>query len=144
MHNEFFVSKCCDAEAQMEFSPDFVGDDPEKQEVVTCSFLCTQCGKPCDIIPLEEVIGMDKKDDEKKERDTLHENSLIITMTDNGYLVEGISPDYGTPISFVREEDEEDELKHHEKLLWDVIEYFGFGGSKHDKERLQIVRKKQK
>jgi len=34
-------------------------------------------------------------------------------------------------------------LKSGESLLWAVMEYFGFGGSKHDRERIMVVRKKQ-
>jgi len=45
-------SKCCNAEVKMIFSdlPDFIGDDPTKQTIGTCSFECSKCGKPCDIL----------------------------------------------------------------------------------------------
>jgi len=140
MKNEFFVSKCCRAEAQIVFSdfPDFIGDDPKKQKVGTSWFRCTKCDKPCDILPLEEVF---KKEEPEKD---LWKWSLTITHVDNGYLLEGLSSNMGVPMSMVIEDDEEDELKSHESLLWQVMEYFNFGGSKHDPVRLRIIREKKK
>ena len=41
------------------------------------------------------------------------------------------------------QDDEGDELKSGEELLWYVLEYFGLGGSKHDPERLRIIREKK-
>jgi hypothetical protein len=40
------------------------------------------------------------------------------------------------------QDDEIDDLKSGEALLWFIMEYFAFGGSKHDPERLRIVREK--
>jgi len=60
---------------------------------------------------------------------------LTIEKVGNGYILHG--PD---DLPIVCEEDEGDELKHHESMLWAVIEYFGFTGSKHDKERLRVTR----
>ncbi len=40
------------------------------------------------------------------------------------------------------EDDEGDDLKSGEALLWYVMSHFGFGGSKHDPERLRVVREK--
>lgn len=59
---DFFTSKCCNEEAQVVFSdfPDFVGSNLKEQEVGTCSFRCSKCGKPCDIIPLEKIIKTTK------------------------------------------------------------------------------------
>jgi hypothetical protein len=132
--NDFFVSKCCRSEAQIVFSdlPDFIGGDPKKQRVGTCSFQCSKCGEPCDILPLEDVLTK-----EKKEKDS--EWSLKITRISNGYLLEPISGS-----SIVVQDDEHDELKSHERLLWEVMEYFNFQGFKHDPERIFIVRKKQR
>ena len=52
-----------------------------------------------------------------------------------------------TTKTFVQEEvvedDDQDELKSGEEMLWKLIEYFGLSGSKHDKERLRITREKQ-
>lgn len=63
--------------------------------------------------------------------------SLKITRTDNGYYLEGSDE---SRISI--EEKDEDSLWDHETLLWGVMEYFNFQGSKHDPERLRIVREK--
>jgi len=68
--------------------------------------------------------------------------SLTITRADNGYLLKGKSDNMGAPMTFVIEDDEQDELKSHEELLWEVMEYFSFQGSKHDKERIRVTREK--
>ena len=57
-----------------------------------------------------------------------------ITKTDNGYLMEN-----GEMQLLVYEDREEDEYSQHLALvscLWDVINYFGLSGSKHDKKRI--------
>jgi len=41
------------------------------------------------------------------------------------------------------EDSEGDGLKSGEELLWRVMEYFAFYGSKHDPERLRIIRVKK-
>ncbi len=52
------LSKCCDAPIKTSMSPDFIGEDPEKQEIGTCCFMCTKCGKPCNVyIEGEEKEG---------------------------------------------------------------------------------------
>jgi len=61
--------------------------------------------------------------------------NLSITRCDNGYILTG--QDFNTVI-----EDGVDELLSHESLLWRVMEYFDFSGSKHDKERIRITREK--
>ena len=71
---------------------------------------------------------------------------LNITRTDNGYLLEFIDTnDDGEPISkkHVIQDNEQNELKSHRELLWEVVEFFNFQGSKHDKERIRIVIEKQ-
>jgi hypothetical protein len=68
---------------------------------------------------------------------------LKITRESNGYVLKGRSVE-GTPITFVIEDDDRDELKSHEDLLWEIMNYFAFGGSKHDKERLKITRETRK
>ena len=60
---------------------------------------------------------------------------LTIIRTDNGYILRG------TEINLVLE-DTEDKLSSHEHLLWEVMDYFNFQGSKHDPERLRITREK--
>jgi len=76
---------------------------------------------------------------------------LKITRASNGYVLSwdeelnDAQPNY--PLSetkyMVIESSEGDELKDHETLLWEVMEFFGFGGSKHDEERLRIIREKR-
>lgn len=72
-----------------------------------------------------------------EENQTKEEWFIIIWRLDNGYLIRG------NDTSFVIEDDEKDGLKSHEKLLWEVMDYFNFGGTKHDPQRLRIVRKKE-
>lgn len=62
---------------------------------------------------------------------------LQITSVDNGYRLRG-SDESDTVI----QENDKDVLSHHEQLLWAVMDYFNFQGSKHDPERLRIVREK--
>ena len=40
------------------------------------------------------------------------------------------------------EEDENDDLKMQERLLWEVIDFFNMRGTRYDKERITIVRKR--
>ena len=45
-----YRSKCCNAPVKLSKpAPDFLGDDPDKMEYGTIYFVCTKCGKPCDI-----------------------------------------------------------------------------------------------
>ena len=67
---------------------------------------------------------------------------LKITSVNNGYTLEGtFGMDEEKSIDVI-EEDEMDELVAGENLLWAVMDYFNFGGSKHDKERIRIIREK--
>jgi len=72
----------------------------------------------------------------------MSEWSLHISKCENGYLCRKETDDGDD--YFVIEESEVDELKAHEELLWAVMEYFNFQGSKHDKERISIERRKGK
>lgn len=63
--------------------------------------------------------------------------SLIITHCDNGYIL----TDYEGK-QWVIEDSETDPLSSGEGLLWSIMDNFGFGGSRHDKERLRVVREK--
>jgi len=63
--------------------------------------------------------------------------SVTITRIDNGYTL------CGTDTCAVIEDDDNDELKSHEELLWRIIEYFNFQGSKHDAERIRVIREQQ-
>jgi len=62
--------------------------------------------------------------------------SLCITRTDNGYYLTG-SDEIQTVL-----QETEDSLSVHEQLLWEVMDYFDFRGSKHDPERIRITREK--
>jgi hypothetical protein len=64
---------------------------------------------------------------------------VTITRALNGYIIDGMS-DVGVPYTEVIEDEEMDELKSHEKLLWFIMDYFNFQGSKHDPERIRITR----
>lgn len=68
--------------------------------------------------------------------------SLTITGVHNGYTLKGRN-EFGKLIIQVIEEDEKDELRAHESLLQQVMEYFSFSGTKHDMERLRIIRERQ-
>jgi hypothetical protein len=62
---------------------------------------------------------------------------LRISKVSNGYILTS------TDMQEVIEDDDKDELKSGEELLWKVMEYFNFYGSKHDPERLRVIREKQ-
>jgi hypothetical protein len=62
---------------------------------------------------------------------------LHIVRAQNGYIL----TDQDGRDSVI-EEDEQDELKAHEHLLWQIMEYFAFEGSRHDKERIRVIREK--
>lgn len=67
---------------------------------------------------------------------------MEIERVGNGYIVhtfEGDAED-GTSDTTVISDDENDDLRSTEELLWEVIEYFGKLGSRHDAERLHIRR----
>lgn len=64
---------------------------------------------------------------------------LTITRVSNGYLIEAPGEE-----PYVIQENENDELKEHEELLWHIMEYFNFGGTKHDPIRLRVKREKQR
>ena len=71
---------------------------------------------------------------------------LDITRGDNGYkLGWWDETDDGERIWHEEyiEDDEADELKSGENLLWRIGDYFAILGSKHDAERLRIVRVKR-
>ena len=125
-------SKCCNANIRFAISPDFIGDDPKKMRVGTCSFECEKCGNPCDT-DTDPIIAT-------KTNETSNDWLLKITKVDNGYLLCG-NPDNSL---WVIEDSEKDELRSGENLLWEIMNYFNFGGSKHDKIRLKITRVKQK
>ncbi len=77
-----------------------------------------------------------------EEDNTIFPWQLKITHVDNGYLLEGIGDD-GMPAQWVIEDNDTDELASHESLLWNIMDYFNFGGCKHDAVRLRVTRETQ-
>jgi len=72
--------------------------------------------------------------------------TLEITRGDNGYKLRWADElDDGSDVWHEEyiQDDEGDGLKSGEELLWWIVDYFGFGGSKHDAERIRVVREKQ-
>lgn len=69
--------------------------------------------------------------------------TIQIEKTQTGYILDTPEPTDELGKRWVREEDEEDKLKAIEAVLWDVLNYFGHYGSKHDAERIRIVREKR-
>jgi len=69
--------------------------------------------------------------------------SAKIIRTSNGYVVSTPSDKEDCETDeFVLEENDGDPLRVHEELLWELMDYFHFGGSKHDKERIRVIREK--
>lgn len=68
--------------------------------------------------------------------------SITIDKTETGYILDTPESTDELGKRWVREEDEQDELKAIEAVLWDVLQYFGHYGSKHDAERIRIIRQK--
>lgn len=75
------------------------------------------------------VARTNEKDEEWK---------LTIYRETNCYILEGMIDDITRRWSI--EDDENDELKSHESLLREVMEYFGFPDSP---ERLRVIREKK-
>ena len=69
--------------------------------------------------------------------------SLTIQRLDNGYLLTAPDNEGLGESEWVIEDSDTDNLLSGEYLLWEVMEYFNFGGSKHDSERIRIVREEQ-
>jgi len=88
---------------------------------------------------------------------TLSDFGIEIKRIDNGYTLRFPHPETGEV--WIEEVIEDGDaagdwsndgsgsavnLKSGQALLWRVMEYFSIGGSKHDKERLRVVREKQR
>lgn len=69
-------------------------------------------------------------------------NTLQITRGGNGFKLDWWEEDDTGDISHmeVLQDDEDDEMKSGEELLWRIMNYFDLGGSKFDKKRLNINR----
>ena len=61
-----------------------------------------------------------------------------VSRINNGYIL-----DYSDGLPDVAEDDDNDDLSSHQKMLWKLQEFFSFTGSKHDPDRIIITRKKQ-
>jgi hypothetical protein len=70
--------------------------------------------------------------------------SITIEKTGTGYILDTPEPTDELGKCWVREDNENDELQAIERVLWDILTYFGHYGSKHDSERIRIVREKSK
>ena len=71
--------------------------------------------------------------------------SLEIERVDNGYLLTASDQEGDGPSMRVIEDGDWCglvNLTSGEALLWEVMDFFNFGGSKHDAERIRIVREK--
>jgi hypothetical protein len=66
---------------------------------------------------------------------------LTISRASNGYVVQWHEDGF-SQIEVI-EGSETDALKDGESLLWLIMDHYGFGGSKHDAERIRIVRVKR-
>jgi hypothetical protein len=101
---------------------------------------------------LEEKKEMDKEMDKETDKETARdfEVELPSHLRDEKWQMKIIRAQNGYTIEFLDDspyaiqENENDRLKEHEELLWYIMDYFNFQGSKHDLERLRIVREKQK
>lgn len=82
---------------------------------------------------LDNLSALVKKDE--------NEWKLTVWREMDCYILEGKIDDITR--RWAIEDDEGDELHSHEALLYEVMSYFGFGGSKHDAERLRVMRKKR-
>jgi L-lactate utilization protein LutB len=49
-------SICCGAEAKVDMSPDFIGDNPKTMQIGTYCYVCTKCSQPCDIYSKERKL----------------------------------------------------------------------------------------
>jgi len=67
---------------------------------------------------------------------------LEIERVSNGYNLRGKFGDSDIVLTMVIEDGDTDELYASERLLCEVMDYFNLCGSKHDKERIRIVREK--
>ena len=67
---------------------------------------------------------------------------LAIERVDNGYLLTAPEEEREWVIEDGNDTAGVINLTSGENLLWQVMDFFAFGGSKHDEERIRIVREK--
>lgn len=94
---------------------------------------CVKCGSS-KIENVEEIVMKNEK---------IERWLLQIERASNGYILLGGDPESGIQVVSVIQDDEQDDLLSGENLLWEIMEYFNFQGSKHDEQRLKIIREKQ-
>jgi hypothetical protein len=68
---------------------------------------------------------------------------LRIEKVENGFIASYRLDEETTLNKEVFQDDGTDDLKSGEEMLWFVLDHFGIGGSKHDPERIRIVREKR-
>ena len=70
--------------------------------------------------------------------------TLTIERVGNGYILTTPDHEGAGPAEWVIEDGPDEfglaNLTSGEILLWEVMDFFNFGGSKHDKQRIRIVR----
>jgi hypothetical protein len=102
--------------------------------------------KPSDYSPLTKLQDdfSDLKKVLKKLLNKIENNGeaweITIKSEPDCYILNGNVE--GTKRTWVIEENEKDILEMHERLLHEVIEFFGIQGSRYDKERITVVRKR--
>ncbi len=62
MIGKVYRSKCCNAEVKVEGMPDFLGS----KEICTFHFSCLRCGKPCNVVKLEEYQKISATKEKKR------------------------------------------------------------------------------
>ena len=85
-----YISTCCKADVEMsDPAPDFFGDDPKTMEMGTVSFLCSKCGKACNVLEVDfsdvkkviERMGKERWKEMKKKEKKKTENRIILRNT---------------------------------------------------------------
>ncbi len=71
------------------------------------------------------------------------DNWLRIDRVSNGFILTMPGEEFETAtVTEVIAESETDELSAGQELLWNIMDYFGLCGSRHDAQRLTITREK--
>ncbi len=71
------------------------------------------------------------------------ENWIHIVRASNGFILTmPVDDEEAVNNKVVIAESEDDELSSGQELLWNIMDYFGLCGSRHDAQRLTITREK--
>lgn len=65
-------------------------------------------------------------------------NQLIIKQVSNGWTLEYLDVEAFSKSKVIVIENQESESKTTQALLWEIVEYFGLTGNRHDAERISI------